>query len=131
MQTRSVELNQFNGFLAYRKEFIMTRHPKKVVIECVFQQTGLGPFEATEIARFPINVEVIVFKQYQDDNRVEFSVEQIQNGKTIHIAYDSEYVDDLYDVPDDLSDDDCADDREFFFDRFERLIESFEKKGFQ
>ena len=114
MKKITVDLRQFYGMLAQRKEYLMAR-PKsiyKIKIETIWQEDD----EENEEATFPINADVLVVKQYEGEDRTEMSLSRIQNGKNEVIYEVNGFNEDIE-----------ADEIEAFF----RIKEEFEIKGFR
>lgn len=119
MKIKAVEIEQFFGVLARRREYVMAK-PKnldKIEVERTWESSC--PQEATDWVKFPISVEIMVVRKYEDDQRTEASIEKIQNGKTITILEMNEFFDSI-------SDEEYGE----FFEEFDSQVENFKKKGF-
>lgn len=112
-----IEIQNFYGFLATRKEYILTK--KKNIDKIEIERTWYSdrPVETTDQVIFPISVEILVIRNYEDDRRMEASITKIQNGKSIILMELAGYFDEITD-------------EEYgnFFEKFDREIEKFKKK---
>lgn len=118
MKEVSVELNQFNSDLAYRKEYIMARprHIRNIEMRCAWHDD----LQSADWATFPISTEVVVVRKHESEQTITYSIEKVQNGKTTTICELNGYLDMLED--EDIDD---------FFEEFENHLEDFRKKGYK
>lgn len=119
MKTKTVKLETLSGTIAHREEFLMVKHSNvgKISWEYVWESTH--PAETVGYATFPISIEVLVVRKYEDGNRCSFSLSKIQNGIETVICEDNADMDTL-----------SSEKYEIFFEELESSIKSFEKRGF-
>lgn len=111
------ELNQFTSDLALRQECLLTR--KKNLKKINVQETWSSTTETTEWVSFPINVEVVICKEYQDGQTQEYPIFHIQNGKKEVLMDETWYIEDST--------------NEYFEEltnQYKAIIRSFKEKGF-
>ena len=120
MKKIEVRIEQFRSLASEREEFLLCRekHLSKIVITDTYA-SDRPAYEQVDWIEFPINAEVIICKKYEDENRKEFSITRIQNGKEYIICERNEYTDCLTD-----------DEYNFFFEQFDETIEELKRKKF-
>lgn len=116
-----ITLHQFSSFLATREEFIMCRpkHEKKVDIKEVYSYSDPFESESDDNVYFHISADVLVCRKYEDDNRIELSIEHIQNGVSHELCSLNKYLSWLVEPDYDT------------MDKYEEIIKSFKKRGFE